>query len=566
MNVTCTACPAKYAVPDEKVRGKKVRITCKHCGTHIVVDGTAAGALSSVSEVSSQPGSAHELMGHGSAADAPKPAAAPPPELTFLVGFADDRQESLPASEIVKLYRSGELDDDVLVWRAGMSDWLSPFQVPELEAVFRKHGVARNRTGIRLALHSDDEPTLIARSPLDDFADEAARPASSRPPPAAASEPAVPSPAPAPTAPPPGAALKAAFPSAGARRTEKRGSGVDLFGSVADAGSENDPLLDFPARDEPAHKLTGARNESSVLFSLESLTQPEAKSQKQKQKARDKQQEEESFALFGSDAPDPLLNIGGGDLAALAAADLAKPAPALVEPFPTSEPALPRGGTATKSKGGVLVWLALLGVAAAAGGAFVMLQRRPLAPAAPAQPSGALELKSAPSEASTAAADSPPAQGSPTPAETASAAALASVAVSASAIPANPAAFAGAALGSKPASPAAASKPPEPAAAAAKPEPAPPASEGLAFDKGAALAALGAAAASAGSCKTPDGPTGTGKVSVTFAPSGRATATSVAGALAGTDVGGCVARLFRAAKVPAFSGDPVTVSKSFSIE
>jgi hypothetical protein len=42
--------------------------------------------------------------------------------------------------------------------------------------------------------------------------------------------------------------------------------------------------------------------------------------------------------------------------------------------------------------------------------------------------------------------------------------------------------------------------------------------------------------------------------------------TNVGGAFAGTDVGGCVARLFRAAKVPPFSGDPVTVSKSFSIE
>ena len=93
-----------------------------------------------------------------------------------------------------------------------------------------------------------------------------------------------------------------------------------------------------------------------------------------------------------------------------------------------------------------------------------------------------------------------------------------------------------------------------------------PAADGAAFDKGAAVSALGAAAANAASCKTPDGPTGSGKVSVTFAPSGRATMTNVGGAFAGTDVGGCVARLFRAAKVPAFSGDPVTVSKSFSIE
>src|SRR5882724_693446 len=48
MNVTCTGCPAKYSVPDEKVRGKKVRITCKHCGTNIVVDGSALGATQSV--------------------------------------------------------------------------------------------------------------------------------------------------------------------------------------------------------------------------------------------------------------------------------------------------------------------------------------------------------------------------------------------------------------------------------------------------------------------------------------------------------------------------------------
>ena len=57
MNVACTACPAKYAVPDERVRGKRVRITCKHCGTFIVVDGTTLGA-SSGSQVGPLPQSA----------------------------------------------------------------------------------------------------------------------------------------------------------------------------------------------------------------------------------------------------------------------------------------------------------------------------------------------------------------------------------------------------------------------------------------------------------------------------------------------------------------------------
>jgi len=86
------------------------------------------------------------------------------------------------------------------------------------------------------------------------------------------------------------------------------------------------------------------------------------------------------------------------------------------------------------------------------------------------------------------------------------------------------------------------------------------------FDTGAAKAALASAAASAAGCKKPDGPTGAGKVQVTFSASGRATSANVIeGAFGGTPVGGCIAKAFRAAHVPAFSGDPVTVSKSFTV-
>jgi len=107
-----------------------------------------------------------------------------------------------------------------------------------------------------------------------------------------------------------------------------------------------------------------------------------------------------------------------------------------------------------------------------------------------------------------------------------------------------------------------------PAKPADKPadKPAAPASDAPPFDKAAAVAALTAAAGNAQSCKTADGPTGGGKVSITFMPSGRATNTQVSGDLAGTAVGGCVARLFRSAKIPAFSGEAVTVSKSFAVQ
>ena len=37
MNISCQACSAKYAVPDEKVRGKKVRFRCRACGNMVLV-------------------------------------------------------------------------------------------------------------------------------------------------------------------------------------------------------------------------------------------------------------------------------------------------------------------------------------------------------------------------------------------------------------------------------------------------------------------------------------------------------------------------------------------------
>jgi outer membrane biosynthesis protein TonB len=86
------------------------------------------------------------------------------------------------------------------------------------------------------------------------------------------------------------------------------------------------------------------------------------------------------------------------------------------------------------------------------------------------------------------------------------------------------------------------------------------------FNVGAAKSALSAAAGKAKLCKKADGPTGSGKVQVTFASSGRVTsAVVVAGPFGGTSVGGCVAKAFRGARVPAFSGSPTTVAKSFSI-
>ncbi len=86
------------------------------------------------------------------------------------------------------------------------------------------------------------------------------------------------------------------------------------------------------------------------------------------------------------------------------------------------------------------------------------------------------------------------------------------------------------------------------------------------FNPDAARSALGGAAGAASGCKKKGGPTGRGRVTVTFAPSGRATQATVGPPFAGTSVGSCAAAAFRSARVPPFTGSPVTVSKSFFIK
>jgi hypothetical protein len=127
----------------------------------------------------------------------------------------------------------------------------------------------------------------------------------------------------------------------------------------------------------------------------------------------------------------------------------------------------------------------------------------------------------------------------------------------------------------EPAPPAVAATPkPEPAAPAVKEEPkpepvehTPPAEPAGPFDRAAAAAALTAASGQASACRKDGDPSGVASVIITFAPSGRVTSANVSGPpFAGTPTGGCIAAALRKAKIPAFDGDRVTVSKTIVIQ
>jgi predicted Zn finger-like uncharacterized protein len=534
MKVTCQSCQAKYTIADEKVRGKVAKIRCKKCGTTIIVNGTE-GAASGPSE---HPVADYTQQGANT------------DQWTVLVGEGDQR--TVVASDLTKLYLSGEISYETPAWKEGMAEWLPIAQIEALKSV----------------LDNGPQPTMTP------FADAA---------PAAASEP--PPPEPVLQAPPMmnvAAAAPAAKPIGTAARRPGRGATADLFGSPAQdevlTSASPNPAVHAPA-DGGHDKLTGARNENSVLFSLSSLTgapgggaAPAAPDT-----AGPVSSKADLRALVGGGdtngrkpAPaksglDDIMNLGGGGVysPALMAPALAPPP---VDFASAADASVAAGGSKPKSK---VMLFAILGVLIVGGGAFAFTtmgskDSSKTGPTASAAPSAGAALTAEapkapePVAAAPAPEEKPTAESAPTVLAPGQAAPKADTKTAKVDKPDKPAAVAAAAP-DKPA-------PAAPAAAPAAPAAAPAAASGADFDRAAAISALSAAATAAQSCKKADGPTGSGKVAVTFANNGSATTANVEGPpFAGTPVGGCVAARFRGVHVPPFGGGTVTVRKTFFI-
>ncbi|MDQ2647078.1 MAG: zinc-ribbon domain-containing protein, partial [Myxococcota bacterium] len=160
MNVACPSCPAKYAVPDEKVRGKKARITCKRCGSAIIVDGTSLQASKPPPKPRAEP-----LPPPPTASDEPAQSAQ-----EWLVAITDERQEPASVNEIVAWYSAGVIDADTFVWKDGMAEWQTPFEIPEIAQALEQQGLERRvlEPGIDNApasvpTYDDEEATHIGR-------------------------------------------------------------------------------------------------------------------------------------------------------------------------------------------------------------------------------------------------------------------------------------------------------------------------------------------------------------------------------------------------------------------
>jgi predicted Zn finger-like uncharacterized protein len=585
MKIQCQSCQAKYTIADEKVLGKVVKIRCKKCSSTIVINGNEHRAEEEGAETN-----VFDYAKQGNE--------------QWTVNVADGDQRTLTVAEIANEYRSGVINDETYCWKDGMADWLP---LREIDTVF-----AAVKAGPRMA----DEVSVMPQSvpppgggglsaPL--FAGGGGGGAAADSPFAATDGRAHTN------GNGNGGALFAASAAeqhapAAARRAGGRAQGADLFGNVEKAGGEDDVMTSAAtgmaagaATQTHEEKLTGQRNENSVLFSLSALTDKKSDAPPANRTTATadgsglidiralsaNMDEGESKKKDKGARVDDIMNLSGGGAfgAALAAPILAPPPlePVDLGVVATGEP---------PKQNKTLVFAILGGCAFIAIGIIVavVLTRSPAPTADTKSPLGSASV-GAPDNTGTGAVaqnDTPPsnptaggaADNTPPPPGTGQTAASKPGNVNPG--PKGRATTGGKTTGGGGDAPAAAPAAPEPKAAPAKPQdfggalaeaagkgndkPAAQSAAGstAAFDRGAAAAALGSVNVS--SCKKSDGPSGSGHVTVTFGPDGSVqTAVVDQGPYPGTSVGGCIAGKFRGAHVPPFGGAPVRVGKSFSL-
>jgi predicted Zn finger-like uncharacterized protein len=232
MKITCQSCQSKYNVADEKVQGKIVKIRCRKCGSTIVVQGNGGAATNGSGAAAAPSGLAASGEADGT-------------QWHVNVGDAEPRTMSL--AELVEAYNAGAVAQDTFIWTDGMDDW-KPLSDVEV-VVSALHGAASASPGAAFPSPAQ-EPAYVA--------------------------PAAPASAP----------MMAAAPVAVAVAAEPRRAAVvkrdararDLFGGGGVGGEEVQTsapvvpqMMPASAMDD-ASKMTGQRNENSVLFSLAVLT------------------------------------------------------------------------------------------------------------------------------------------------------------------------------------------------------------------------------------------------------------------------------------------------------
>jgi len=599
--VVCTACSARFALPDDlferKFKDRLVTVRCKHCGANICVDGV---------ELASGP--MHEIpVSNRESVDAPKSAEVPvdmtptvplaeaSTEWTVSFSYEDDRE--LDRDQIASALERGEIGAETIVWREGMEDWLPIGEVAALADLLpQKADATGGFLGTGMLLDTDGGTLKKKRSPPP----HPARRRSSRPP-----------------RPGPAASLgavaqgktagKARALSAGTLFVDKKPEPTapvsiepesiepesiepeSMDATPAPAAAKPGPKLPTaPKAPVPAWKANLKKAPKSPDEEPPSSGTPALRDLMTASKPPDAKPARKDADVFG-------LAGDAGSLLAPPAFDLTPPTIDVESPAPPpavaedavevefeSEPAPAPGVAQARQRSSsdsarTIAGLLLIGGATAFSVWWFGFRAAGTASTPSTTTSAAVET-STPPASSTAAAQAPapePTEATEAPAKSAAAPTTEAPATAAptttgplhaASQPAAPTAEGHTSESAHTTAPASTGKEPSaPTAAAPTPSTKPEKALGP-FNKSAAITALNSVAAAASACRKDGDPSGMAHVVITFAPSGRVTTAQVNGPpFAGTPTGGCIAARMRGARVPAFSGDFVTVSKTVII-
>jgi predicted Zn finger-like uncharacterized protein len=221
VKISCPTCAAKYSVADEKIQSRLAKIRCRKCSSTIVIDGTASPASVYIGEASMPaPGAVpNELGAAEGSAGGGRPSG---------LGFSDAAPTLAdPVGPAADEYAVDIADNDQRNMTIHQIVGAYNEGIISADTYIWKEGMA-------------DWQTLAEVRAVANALHAAARPGAT------------------------------AMPAA-VRRAD-HGASADLFGRIETAGSEDDITTSAPEAAPGVSAGTGARNESSVLFSLSALT------------------------------------------------------------------------------------------------------------------------------------------------------------------------------------------------------------------------------------------------------------------------------------------------------
>ncbi len=217
MKIVCDSCGAKYSIADEKVAGKIFKIRCKKCSSVLEVRGDQNGTP--------EEDPSTVIYDHRN-------------EALWYVVVEGEQQGPLAPTQLMALFAKGSMNLDSYVWQEGFDDWKVAKDVPEIAQIL---GTTQSEQDGAAQAASDETSAIGTGGDLfgsaEDDAGARAQPASN---------------------------MFAAF--------DAPASDGDAQESTGEPSSSARNEGVAPQTGTP-QKMTGQRNENSVLFSLGNLQQ-----------------------------------------------------------------------------------------------------------------------------------------------------------------------------------------------------------------------------------------------------------------------------------------------------